>query len=259
VYPRPRANQSWESDGVIQYNARFAEGSVSVLMHKRPVLEVPHTRPFEVTGRGDHPAWQKVEPIPMLPRGGREVASHRTWFKALWSPGGVYFLIDCADTKIVATLGDNQPLWTEDVAEVFIWPHEPTPVYYEYNISPLGSEVGMMVPHVGHDYRPYLPFNWEGARLTHKAVSVRGGPLRGPALDRGVLHLLAGDAAAAQPPAGPRRLLAGEHFPDRLRQPAPPPLLRVARRGHELPQPHRVPHAAVRVTGRVTITIWLRR
>jgi hypothetical protein len=145
-------------------------------MLNRPALEVPHTRPFEVTGRGDHPAWQKVEPIPLLPRGGREVASHRTWFKALWSAGGVYFLIDCADTQLNATLGDNQPLWTEDVAEVFIWPDESTPIYYEYNISPLGSEVSMMVPHIGDHYRPYLPFNFDKSVLTRKAVSVRGGP-----------------------------------------------------------------------------------
>jgi hypothetical protein len=147
----------------------------------RPVLSVPHTRPFEITGLGDHPAWQKAEPMPMLPRGGHEVASHRTWFKALWTAGGVYFLIDCGDQKLVATQTDNQALWNEDVAEVFIWPDEKTPIYYEYNISPLGADVQMLVPHIGDDYRATMPFSFDSRRHVQKAVSVRGGPQSGGA------------------------------------------------------------------------------
>jgi Carbohydrate-binding family 9 len=47
---------------------------------------------------------------------------------------------DGKDDAIVATLTQrDDPLWTEDVFEVFLTPHDPPSVYYELEINPLGA------------------------------------------------------------------------------------------------------------------------
>lgn len=142
------------------------------------ILDVSRTEDFEVNGRGDHPAWQRAKPSPMAcrePLGRGD--NYATWFKALWSTRGVYFFIDCTDPLLTTTgLPDFGHLYREDVAEVFLWPDQRVPIYFEYNISPMGSELPIMVPHFGDHYYPWAAWRYEGRRKVRKAVSVRGGP-----------------------------------------------------------------------------------
>jgi hypothetical protein len=47
---------------------------------------------------------------------------------------------DGRDRGIVATFKErDDPLWKEDVFEVFLSPHEPPTVYYEFEVNPLGA------------------------------------------------------------------------------------------------------------------------
>lgn len=47
---------------------------------------------------------------------------------------------DGRDRGIVATLtGRDDPLWKEDVFEVFLSPNDPPTVYYEFEVNPLGA------------------------------------------------------------------------------------------------------------------------
>jgi hypothetical protein len=47
---------------------------------------------------------------------------------------------DARDDGVVATLSERDaPLWTEDVCEVFLAPEEPSRVYYEIEVNPLGA------------------------------------------------------------------------------------------------------------------------
>lgn len=146
-------------------------------MNHLPVLEVHRTRDFDVTGLGDAPAWRKVKPVPLVCRERLKRGEEcDTYFKALWSTRGIYFYIDCTDDRISATrLPDFGPLYTQDVAEVFLWPAESLPMYFEYNISPFGSELPILCPHVGRDYMPWAAWHYEGKRRVIKAVNVRGG------------------------------------------------------------------------------------
>lgn len=141
-------------------------------------LDVHHTNDFEVTGRGDHPAWAAAEKHPLRAvEGGTVPASHATWFKALWSTKGVYFLIDCADPKLTVTRQQDQAdLYREDVAEIFLWPDESLPLYFEYEISPLGTELVLLIPNLGEGFMGWSPWHYEGERKVRRAVSVRGGP-----------------------------------------------------------------------------------
>src|SRR5262245_40905813 len=100
----------------------------------RPRLSVKPTQDFEVTGKGDHAAWQKSEWIALSRR---EPAAHPydARIKMLYSDTGLYFLMDGTDRTLTATITEDfMDLWNEDVFEVFLWPDERYPVYFEYEI-----------------------------------------------------------------------------------------------------------------------------
>jgi hypothetical protein len=64
----------------------------------------------------------------------------RTSVRAGFRDGRLVVRFDGKDDAIVATLTQrDDPLWTEDVFEVFLTPFEPPTVYYEFEINPLGA------------------------------------------------------------------------------------------------------------------------
>jgi predicted TIM-barrel fold metal-dependent hydrolase len=139
-------------------------------------LRVRRTDDFEVMGDGSAPAWKKAEWEP-LHRRTRDGHSYQTRIKVLWSATGLYVLMDATDQKITAALGEDYlNLWTEDVFEVFLWPDERWPVYFEYEISPLGFELPILVPNLGGPFLGWRPWHYEGARKTRKATVATGGP-----------------------------------------------------------------------------------
>jgi hypothetical protein len=57
-----------------------------------------------------------------------------------WRGGALLVRFDGRDERVVATLtARNGPLWTEDVFEVFLSPHDPPRRYYEIEVNPLGA------------------------------------------------------------------------------------------------------------------------
>ena len=54
--------------------------------------------------------------------------------------GALLVRFDGRDRGVVATLtGRDDPLWKEDVFEVFLTPRDPPTVYYEFEVNPLGA------------------------------------------------------------------------------------------------------------------------
>jgi predicted TIM-barrel fold metal-dependent hydrolase len=141
-------------------------------------LRVRATADFEVTGDGSAAAWQRAEWEPLHRRTDKG-RSYETRVKVLHSPKGLYVLMDGADEKITATMTEDfQNLWTEDVFEVFLWPDERDPIYFEYEISPLGRELPILVPNLGGRAHGWRPWHYEGGRQTRKATAARGGTLK---------------------------------------------------------------------------------
>jgi len=147
-------------------------------------LRVPATDDFELTGDGSAAAWKKAEWEPLHKRGDKGLP-YETKVKVVYSRKGLYVLMEATDKKITATFTkDNQHLWTEDVFEVFVWPDERDPIYFEYEISPLGYELPILVPNLGDKFRGWLPWHEGGAAKTRKATSAIGGELKsGAAVD----------------------------------------------------------------------------
>lgn len=141
----------------------------------KPVIHVRACEDFEVNGRGDAPQWKRTDWVPLnrRPRGKHD---YQARFKMLYSQTGVYVLFHGTDRKITATKNEDfLDLWNEDVFECFFWPDEKHPVYFEYEISPLGHELPILVPNLEGKFLGWRPWHYEGARRTRKAVTAFGG------------------------------------------------------------------------------------
>lgn len=139
------------------------------------VLEISHTSDFEITGVGTAEQWTRTSwvTIPARKKGSVDLSTRA---KVLYSDKGIYFLIECEDTKMTASLAaDFEDLWNEDVVEVFLKPEEDFPVYFEYELSPLGHELPIMVPNNKGKFFGWRPWHYDGERKIKKAVLVFGG------------------------------------------------------------------------------------
>ena len=153
-----------------------SEVSVQTPAAERPRLSVRPVDDFEVTGKGDHAAWQKAEWVTLRRR---EPQNHPydTRFKVVYSSTGLYVLMDGTDKKLTAAMNEDfMDLWNEDVYEVFLWTDERHSVYFEYEISPLNRELPIIVPSLGGQAYGWRPWHYERDRLIRKATSVTGGP-----------------------------------------------------------------------------------
>jgi predicted TIM-barrel fold metal-dependent hydrolase len=140
------------------------------------VMRIRQTDDFAVNGAGDTPAWEKTDWVPLSLRS-TDGQQHKTHVKMLYSATGLYILMDAEDKTITATLKEDfLNLWEEDVFEFFLWPDERYPVYFEYEISPLGFELPIIIPNFGGKFLGWRPWHYEDKRKTQKATTVTGGP-----------------------------------------------------------------------------------
>ncbi|MFB0555558.1 MAG: amidohydrolase family protein [Phycisphaerae bacterium] len=142
------------------------------------VLRIRQMEDFTINGRGDASAWKKAawEPLHLRVTDGHQ---YRTRVKMLYSGTGLYILMEAEDRTLTATMKEDfLDLWNEDVFEFFLWPDERYPVYFEYEISPLGFELPILIPNFGGEFLGWRPWHYEGERKTQKATTVAGGQKR---------------------------------------------------------------------------------
>jgi predicted TIM-barrel fold metal-dependent hydrolase len=140
------------------------------------VLHVQQTEDFAVNGAGEAPAWKKAawEQLNLRSTDGHQ---YKTCVKMLYSATGLYVLMEAEDNTVTATMKEDfLNLWNEDVFEFFLWPDEQYPVYFEYEISPLGFELPIIIPNFGGKFLGWRPWHYEDKRKTQKATTVIGGP-----------------------------------------------------------------------------------
>jgi predicted TIM-barrel fold metal-dependent hydrolase len=138
---------------------------------------------FELTGNGDRPQWSKAKWANLTPQGRPDAYASR--FKAVYSQKGVYVLFDGEDERVSATMNeDNLDLWREDCFELFLMPDESRATYFEYEISPLGKELPLLI--MNHTKKDgWLPWHYEGSRRVQKKVAGRNGDLKSKAASQG--------------------------------------------------------------------------
>jgi len=141
-----------------------------------PEATVAFTDDFALTGDGAASPWERAEWM-TLQRRGEPGLEYDTRVKLLYSSTGLYVLMDGSDSRITATMTEDfLDLWHEDVFEVFLWTDEAYPVYFEYEISPLGYELPILIPNFGGEFLGWRPWHYEGERRTRRATTTLGGP-----------------------------------------------------------------------------------
>jgi len=138
-------------------------------------IRIKKTADFQVNGNGDNASWAKTNwvPITVQESANRTLA---TQTKILYSNTGIYFLFQCDDQKLTATIQEDfGALFKEDVVEVFLWPDPSVPIYFEYELSPLNYELPILVPNINGQFQGWKPWNYKGGLKTKHATSVQGG------------------------------------------------------------------------------------
>lgn len=137
---------------------------------------VKKTEDFTVTGDGESSNWKAADWIAITEQESSSTKKLTTRVKILYSSLGIYFLFQCEDQKLSATLlKDNTALFKEDVIEVFLWPDQSVPIYFEYELSPLNYELPILVLNMNGRTQGWLPWHYEGKRKIQHATSVHGG------------------------------------------------------------------------------------
>lgn len=137
---------------------------------------VKKTVDFLVNGEGNSVHWKSADWVPITVQESTLPTRLSTQVKMLYSNNGIYFLFKCEDQKLTATLEkDFSALFKEDVVEVFLWPDQSVPVYFEYELSPLNYELAILVPNLNGRIQGWTPWSYEGKRKTQHATSIQGG------------------------------------------------------------------------------------
>ncbi len=138
-------------------------------------LLVRKTDDFQVDGNGNNAKWAKTDWVPItIQESARRPLATKT--KVLYSETGLYFLFQCEDQKLTATIQEDfGALFNEDVVEVFLWPDTSVPIYIEYELSPLNYELAILVPNINGKFQGWKPWNYKGSSKTKHATSVQGG------------------------------------------------------------------------------------
>lgn len=138
-------------------------------------MRITRTDDFEVSGNGSSANWNKAQWAALA--GTKNGLPYETKVKLLYSKTGLYVLTEASDRTITASLDDFQNLWTQDVFEVFLWPDERYTTYFEYEISPLGKELPILIPNFEGKFLGWRPWKYEGNRKIRKATTAKGGTL----------------------------------------------------------------------------------
>lgn len=137
-------------------------------------LHIQKTTDFELDGCGGAREWERTEWHELQRVGG--TADYATRARVLYSDTGLYFLVDCRDKRLVATMTEDfDKIFLEDVVEVFIRPDPTRDLYFEYELSPMNVELPIIVPNLNGRFFGWRPWLYEGDRRTRRATSAYGG------------------------------------------------------------------------------------
>jgi len=135
---------------------------------------IHRTEDFELTANASSPHWQAAPWLELKSLDSEPGYQSRA--KLLWSAKGLYLLADFQDEKLTCThSADNADLFTEDVVEIFLQPSVDHPIYFEYELSPLGFELPLLISNNRKTFHGWLAWKNEKNRATRRVVRVHGG------------------------------------------------------------------------------------
>lgn len=115
--------------------------------------------------------WTALSPL------SRKGESYSTEIKVAYSSSALIVAARCEDRYLRCTKrGDQGDLYLEDVFELFLQTSPDHPTYFEYQVSPLGAELVLLVNQAKDaSFHGWSPWHYEGERRVRKEVKVIGG------------------------------------------------------------------------------------
>ena len=136
-----------------------------------PRLQCRWGQPGPVEAHADSAFWRAVEPVVLRENVSGGPAVQPTRVRTSWSVEAWHILFEMDDARPWATLTKHdEPLWSEEVVEVFFDPVGDLQSYFEVEINPLGAVVDVVLRRVVSGWRKDFGWHVEGlqsrARLT---------------------------------------------------------------------------------------------
>jgi hypothetical protein len=103
--------------------------------------------PIKIDGKLGDPAWQHADKITLFYlHNSDRPAPQRTVARMLWDDNYIYVAFQCQDDEIYSPFTKNKEhLWEADVVEVFFGPGPQSPVQYEFEFSPKGLLLDLLI------------------------------------------------------------------------------------------------------------------
>jgi Domain of unknown function (DUF1083). len=130
-------------------------------MLRLPEIRCPHIRPWDgvsldALGRG----WSEAARLYLSENSTGQRPQWGTEVRIGWEERALLVLFLCQDPNPWATLtGRDQPLWEEEVAEVFLDPFGDRTCYFEFEVNPLNAVVDVFIRRTRTGLRK--DFNWD--------------------------------------------------------------------------------------------------
>ena len=100
----------------------------------------------KVDGRLDDPAWQRAPVIELVDCTTGKPPRYKTQARLLYDDQWLYVGFHCQDQDIWGTMtGHDEPIYDEEVVEIFIDPAGSLCTYYELEVSPLNTGFDALV------------------------------------------------------------------------------------------------------------------
>jgi len=156
----------------IGYSGKFVfEPGDSVLLIKR-------CADFVITGKGDNKAWEATAWSVLGKKVDAGGKNYGTQFKMIYADKGIYLLFRGEEGKVTTkNYKDFEEIYEGDVYEVFFHPDPAVPLYFEYEINPMGRELILTLARSKTNNLAWAPWptEYRQDRLVQRKVYVTGG------------------------------------------------------------------------------------
>lgn len=117
-------------------------------------------------GNGDRVPWETLEAAPLKDTVDGSAPRLRTTVRACWSDGALHVRFEYEDDHVVATMTRrDDPLYEEDVVELFLDEEGAGRTYLEFEVSPTNVVFDAVIT-LGADRRPIGDTAWDAEGLT---------------------------------------------------------------------------------------------
>jgi hypothetical protein len=147
--------------------------------------------PIAIDGQVTEPAWKEADTIWLVDNITGQKPRQATAVRLLWDDASLYLAYECEDTDAWSTYTQHdEPLYHEEVVEVFLDPSGLGRIYFELQVSPRNVSFDSLILNDGGRRGQGRGPNFQGVTMwtcrgLQHAVVVRGDPTRRGTQDEG--------------------------------------------------------------------------